>query len=244
MRKLFSVAKTKLLSLRALELADESVARLDQWRRQLRLLDSGAILGISEDSFLGREFRGAAVIAASAETERFFREVLVAFSVDMNRSSVQACALVPTLRPLAGHSSFQSVTANTNLEKQWGVKMLLTSMEQDKSIAEFPRRMSSGPQPPLDGKTIRPSHVHMLWKLLGITGPAFPSQGSETALNSLAVIRNDVAHANDPISEIFHEQSPGKAASDIAKLIDDLALALLHWGSEISDYMKARSYLV
>lgn len=84
----------------------------------------------------------------------------------------------------------------------------------------------------------------MLWNILGITGDAFPSQNSEAALSRLAVIRNDVAHANDPITEIFHRQSPGKSASDVANLIDDLALALLHWGSEISDYMKAKSYRI
>lgn len=50
---------------------------------------------------------------------------------------------------------------------------------------------------PYDGKTVRPSHIDLAWRLFSLTGSSFPSPIHRQELNTLADRRNDVAHGED-----------------------------------------------
>ena len=65
-------------------------------------------------------------------------------------------------------------------------------------IADFFESMPSSPGSaqsiPYDGRTVRPEHFEVAWKIFCLDGPQFPSPVHKQDLNALASQRNDVAH--------------------------------------------------
>lgn len=47
---------------------------------------------------------------------------------------------------------------------------------------------------PYDGRTVRPDHLEIAWKVFSLSGAQFPSPIHKQVLNTLADRRNDVAH--------------------------------------------------
>lgn len=228
------------LDVACIELADSAADRIDRWRTELLLLAAGSKSNISESSFLGRELRGAAVVATMAEVENLLREVLVLVAREVNASGTPVRDLVEPLRVLAAHSQFESISNTTKMDERWDKRYEVTRLHQEAAISSLPGKSTRGPQPPLDGKTIKPSHVQQVWKVLGLGGSPFPSIGASTALTKLASIRNDVAHRNVSISEVFLE--PGKTAVHLAGYLDEMILFSLHVGVEVEAYALARDW--
>ena len=234
---------SKPLSLRVIELGDEATARLEIWRQNLLRLSAGGLHGVVETDPLGQELRGAAAVAALAEMERLLREFLVELSLELDRAAVPIRELTPGLRSLTAHAAFQSMTVSSKGETHWENRALVTQLDQSTQIAQFPSRSGSrGPQPPLDGKTIRAGHFERIWALLDLAGDAVPLAAMGSSLNALSTLRNEVAHANDALSEVFHEQTLGKSAADLAEHLRQCVLLVDHFCLATSAYAAARGY--
>lgn len=231
---------SKTLDAACIELADGAADRIDRWRTELLLLAAGALPNAPEASFLGRELRGAAVVATMAEIENLLREMLVLVAREVNASGTPVRDLVQPLRVLAAHSQFESISSTTKMDERWNKRYQVTRLHQEAAISSLPGKASKGPQPPLDGKTIKPSHVQQVWRVLGLSGSPFPSVRASTALTKLASIRNDVAHRNVSISEVFLE--PGKTAAHLAGYLDEMILFSLHVGVEMETYALAQDW--
>lgn len=229
---------SKTLDVECLELADSAAARIDRWRTELQRIAVRS--SIPEDSFLGYELRGAAVVATMAEVENLLRQILVLVAREVNASRTPVKDLVEPLRVLAAHSQFESISNTTKMERRWDGRYRVTQLHQEKAISRLPVESSMGPQPPLDGRTIKPFHVQQVWRVLGLAGRPFPSVEASTALTKLALIRNDVAHRNVSISEVFLE--PGKTAAHLAGYLDQMILFSLHVGVEVEAYALARDW--
>lgn len=233
---------SKPFSIIIIELGDDATNRLEFWRHTLLKLSSNALPGITGDNLLGQELRGAAAVAILAEVERLLREALIELSTDINAAGVPISGLRPGLRSLALESHFQTLTSSSKGDKHWDNRAVVTQLETNMMIAKFPARTISSPQPPLDGKTIRSAHFRRIWAVLDLEGEAIPEIEMETSLNAMSTVRNDVAHGNIPISEIFHEQIPGKSAADIAEHIQNLIRLVDHFCLSLSSYTADRKY--
>lgn len=234
------MAGSKPISLGVIDLAEESARRLDQWKSTLLLLDADAVVGISKTDFLGIELRAAAVVATMAEVERLLREFLIGLGAEVNSSRTEIRHIVAPLRALVAHSSFESISNTKQAEVAWSQRQLVTSLEGSTAYALLPTRVSKGAQPPLDGKTITDAHVLRLWAVLGIPGSPFPVPECATSLKRLASLRNDIAHANQPVDEVL--LNPGTSGRDLERHIDHVQLLVLNMASELSDYVKRRKY--
>ncbi len=228
----------KPLSIVSLELGDSATTRLAFWRQTLTMLTTGSFSGIAESDRLGKELRAAAAVAVMAELERLLRELLIATCDEINRAAVMVCDLRPELRALATQNQFQSIMQSTKGDEHWNGRAVVTTLESNTDIARLPTRAGSSPQPPLDGRTITPSHVQRLWQALGLAETPIPSPDLDVSLKALAVLRNDVAHANAPLDEVFHPDVPGKSAKDleshlrnVERLIDHICLAFAEYGA-------------
>lgn len=224
----------------ALERAESAAARTGEWRSHLLKLASGSVPEIEEVSFLGRELRAAATVAAMAELEALLREMLVSIGREVNVSQASIRELRPSLRPLATHSLFESLADSRNSETAWSHKRTVTNLDQSYELAQLPSRMRKSPQPPLDGRTIQSRHLALVWNVLGLEQP-IPSASVVASLKKLTQIRNDVAHRNVDIAQVFSEA--GRSARDIAGYLDDVVLLCLHIGSEWSEYVANRAFL-
>lgn len=234
---------SKPFSIIIIELGDDATNRLDFWRGTLLRLSSDALPGISETSHLGQEIRGAAAVATMAEVERLLRKSLIEISAELNQAGVPNNDLTPGLRALALHSEFQSMSSSPSIgESHWAKRRAMTRVEDNTQIAKFPGPTTSSPQPPLDGKTITANHFRLIWETFDVGGDAVPKAAMEVSLAALVRMRNDVAHANDQIQEIFHEQVTGKSAADIAGHIVNIRSLLDHFCLSLSSYTSEKRY--
>lgn len=220
--------------------ADGAAKRIEEWRSNLLKLAAGSIPEIDEVSFLGRELRAAATIATMAELEGLLRDMLISVGAHVNKAGISYRDLKPSLRSLAAHSEFESLVATRDSGKVWGHRQVLTHLDDSDDLAILPSRTIKTPQPPLDGRTIQPRHISLIWSVLGIHDP-IPSASTVASLKKLTQLRNDVAHRNVEIHVAFSE--PGRTARNIAKYLDDVLLLTLHIGVEWGTYITNQSYL-
>ena len=224
----------------AYERADAAARRIDEWRSNLLKLSAGSFSEIDEVSFLGRELRAAATIATMAEVEGLLRDMLISVGAHINTAGVTYRDLKPSLRSLAAHSTFESLVEMRDSDKVWGYRQLVTHLDDSDDLVVLPSRSFKAPQPPLDGRTIQPRHISLVWSVLGISNP-IPSASTVASLKKLTQLRNDVAHRNVEIHEVF--SGPGRTAGSIASYLDDILLLVLHIGVEWGAYISGRSYL-
>ena len=108
-------------------------------------------------------------------------------------------------------------------------------------MAEFPVERNH-PQPPLDGKTLKPEHFNRLWEIYSLPGVPFPSLKWQGSLQKLALARNDIAHGNLPYHEVFQEA--GRGVSDIEAYVTDVSDFATHLVQTWVTYLRDEMYLV
>lgn len=223
-----------------LDRAEDAAQRIEEWRSNLLKLGTGTFQEIEEVSFLGREMRAAAVVATMAELEAILREMLVSIGAHVSSLGLKYRDLAPSLRSLAAHSDFEGLRSTRDSKKNWEARQLVTRLEDSEELVTLPKAASNSPQPPLDGRTIQSRHISLVWSVLGIENP-IPSASTVASLKKLTQLRNDVAHRNLEISDVF--SSPGRTAQSIAGYLDDVTLLVLHIGVEWDSYIKNRGFL-
>jgi hypothetical protein len=230
---------------------DGFVGRIaDQGERLLRRIDElkrllAFVQLTDEDLHKGwpsaaRDARSLAIICSMAELE-----ALTAFLIKGTHSELNGCTLItrdirPCVRQLAAHRAFESLKTLEDHSKLWQQRAYTTTLDQNAEFLELPIS-AKGPQPPLDGRTLRPEHYYRIWAIYGLPGDAFPSVSWAASLQKLALLRNDLAHGNLPFAEIF--QQAGVTVPEVENYIDDLAEFSIHLISAWSQYLELRLYL-
>lgn len=220
---------------------DRLLDRYDDLRRYL----AGAVLLEGQDpatwGFASYESRGAAVVGAMAELEASTRTFIQLAHEELNRLSIPIKDLRASLRPLAAHSELESLRSATDNDILWSRKAYATTLDSCMVPVRFPISWRTS-QPPLDGKTLKPSHFRHLWQVYGLPGDPFPQVSREGSLQKMALARNDIAHGNARFQDIFRQ--PGRDVSDIEKYIDDLSLFAIHSVNRWEEYLRLRLYLL
>lgn len=224
----------------ALERADLALDRMEQWKVHLQNLSSDNISGVDESSFLGVELRAAAIVAVMAELEALLRDMLVGIGEYINEAQIRECDLVPSLRALAAHARFQSIRDSSDPERTWENRLQVTTMDSSHLVAGLPKRAGKSPQPPLDGRTIQPRHFSIIWTVLGID-PYWPDAAIVVSLKRLTSLRNDIAHRNLPLRDVF--SAPGLLSKDVSVHVDRLGLLVTYIGTAWSTYLSNESFL-
>lgn len=234
------MAAKKPASIAVIEAAEASATRLDRWKSSLLRRDSAP--SGSLDSFLSTELSAAAIVACMAELEGLIRGFLVSLAEQINGSRTRIRDLNPKLRSIAGHAHFESLATSEDKDNIWLRRLKVTSFESDYDIVMFPIASRGKPQPPLDGRTITPEHIHRIWVVLDLAADPFPDPACVASLRKLAGLRNDIAHCNYPIDEVF--AGPGVSRDEIVGYLDDMVLFILHLSTVWSEYSLSRSYLL
>lgn len=224
----------------ALDRAESAARRIDEWKTQLVKLGTKSLAGIDETDFLGRELRAAAVVAAMAELESLLRAMLIAIGAHINDSGTAISSLVPSLRPLAANDSFERLLSVSKKNKSWESRLSVTQLDVSNDSTRFPGPTSNGPQPPLDGSTIQPHHLALIWNVLGVSSITHSARVI-ASLKKCTQMRNDVAHRNVSIHEAF--QAPGVTAMDVANYLSDLSILAQDIGLTWDSYITTCAYI-
>lgn len=221
------------------EEAEERLRKIKKFLSQINSDPDSISKEISE--FLSIEIRGAACVAASGELERYFREVLKFLYKEIKDNSLLHKDLQPGLRVVGCSSNFQLLSSQKLGIKNWSNRYDLISSNALSHAFDY-APSSSSPVQPLDGKTIKKEHISIINQALNLDYHV-PGKymNSITAISS---IRNDVAHVNYPIEEVFHEANMEKSIDVIIGHLDNIIEFILEVSYEINDYYYNKKYLV
>lgn len=207
---------------------------IDELRRLLNGLDS---FGIHPDPVLRERAAAAKAFAyvwLSAAFEQFIRGVLQALLRELTSYQIPIAALQPCLISLAQFSTFDALRDVGGLTG-WSRRIELLSMTRSTDLGMF----SDGVLP-LDGRTLRPEHFDVIWRVFRLPGSPLPSGRHAFAVNDLAEGRNSVAHGH--VSPISFGRA--KVMADVLRLVDFIEEIVTDVGVAIDTYLKQKSYLI
>lgn len=144
------------------------------------------------------------------------------------------------MRQLAAHDAFESLRTLQDHEKLWDARAFATTLEGCGDLLKLPLPRK-GPQPPLDGGTLKPGHFNRLWAIYGLPGIAFPEAAWAPSLQKLAGLRNEIAHGTSPFNDIFSQA--GVTVAEVERYIDDLSLFSIHLVDSWCKFLASEMYL-
>lgn len=92
---------------------------------------------------------------------------------------------------------------------------------------------------PLDGRTIRPEQMTIIWDIFGFDGSPLPSPRHRLALVDLAGARNDLAHGNAESRDVAGR----KPIADLLRLVDSVEDCAVNLFTAIETYLTGDGYL-
>jgi hypothetical protein len=209
----------------------EFSARLDTVRQDLYYCDVNFAKGKQRE--LGRNVRAAAYVYVCAAIERVTSDLLVATLAEISAATVEIRKVKLSLVALTQAPLFDSLQDVRGL-KMWLKRVEMLDATNDQLSCTFDALCL-----PLDGRTIRPQHLEVIWTVFGFSTPPVPTSVSRLALNDLADARNSIAHGEDSPSRVAGQRS----VTDMLKLIDRIEDIVIHMWSTISDYLTKKEYL-
>jgi hypothetical protein len=92
---------------------------------------------------------------------------------------------------------------------------------------------------PLDGRTIKPTHLESIWAVYDLPGNPMPTSLHAFALRDLCDGRNTVAHGNtDPVTF-----GRSKAYNDVLRRISQIEDIAVHIAVTGVNYLESQGYL-
>ncbi|MEU8814933.1 MAE_28990/MAE_18760 family HEPN-like nuclease [Actinoplanes sp. NPDC048796] len=220
----------------------ERLVKRAQGLKRLIISVQTAVRGApSSQALLLQEARAAAIVGIVAELESLTRTALTELHQHINDAGVPISTIAACLRQLAAHDEFESLRTLQDATKVWEKRAFATSMDRQQRGANLPlpRR---GPLPPMDGRTPTPGLYSRIWAVYGLHREVFPVASWSASIQKLSGLRNDVAHGNLPIYQIF--QQPAVDVPDIERYIDDVEAFASHFVATITDYIDTKLYLI
>jgi hypothetical protein len=186
------------------------------------------------------EARASAIVYSVAELEALTRFTLQRTHEELNAGKHKLRDIRSCLRQLAAHSTFESLRELNDAAKLWARRAEATTLEESDEILSLPIVLKR-PQPPLDGRTLRPEHFLRIWDIYGLPDSAFPTIGWAASIQKLAGVRNDLAHGNVPFTEVF--KTAGMRTDQIERYLEDVYDFTLHFATTWVEYLNTRQYL-
>jgi hypothetical protein len=219
---------------------DRLLIRIEQLKRYMQLSAQVGTESRAVSTSLLAEARGSAIVGVCAELEALTRTTIQRTHEELNSMGIPYANLVASLRQLAAHHVFESLRELQDHSKLWERRLYATTLEKCPDSPQFPIARRSA-QPPLDGRTLRPEHFYRIWDIYGLTGMAFPTVSWATSLQKVALLRNDIAHANLPFYEIFKQA--GSSVGEVERYLDDIGYFSMHFVFCWSEYLRDEGYL-
>jgi hypothetical protein len=175
----------------------------------------------------------SAYVFLAAAVEQFITASLEAVVAEINALSLRASDIRHSLLAIAKAPEFLSLQDVRGL-RMWSKRVdLLSGVEGSAECPLLDAHL------PLDGRTIRPSHIDTIWAVFGFAGNPTPGARHRLALSDVADSRNLVAHGEASTQKVAGE----KSINDVLKLVERIDELLLHIYSSANDYLDNRSYL-
>lgn len=173
-------------------------------------------------------------VLIAAATENFFRRTLSTLAKDITASGVQKRDIKSSLHSIFGDHHLVSFRDLRDYQKSWEKRIELFELPSSTDLLN-----ASPPELPLDGKTIRPIHLEIIWRVFALPNDPFPNLQCRAALVDVADGRNEVAHGHISVSTFAMK----KGTKDTIKKISRIEELLTHTSLQVMAYIASNGYL-
>jgi hypothetical protein len=234
------VASTSVALQTLVDQQDRLSKRAQGLKRLIISVQTVALSPVASGVLLLQEARAAAIVGIVAELESLTRTILSEIHDHINQAAVPLNSIAACLRQLAVHDEFESLRTLQDATKVWEKRAFATSLDRQSTgtVLPMPRK---GPLPPMDGRTPNPGLYSRIWAVYGLHRDVFPVASWSASIQKLSGLRNDIAHGNLPVHQVF--QQPGVQVPDIERYIDDVQAFSDHFVATVTDYIASKLYL-
>lgn len=209
----------------------EFSVQVDSIRQDLYYCDVSFAKGRMRE--INRSIRAAAYVYLAAALERFLTDILAATLAEVTGTSVELKKLRLSLFALIQAAHFDSLQDIRGL-KMWLKRSQVFTVTDAPALCVFDHSRL-----PLDGRTVRPEHLEVVWAVLGFSGFPIPDPVTRLALNELADARNSLAHGEETPARVGGQ----KSVTEMLRLIDRIEAIVIHvWAAAIT-YVSNKEYL-
>ena len=206
-------------------------SRLDEVRQQLYFTQARAQR--SDGVLVARYSRATAYVLVAASLESFVKDVIRVLCEEINQAGLAIAQARLGIVSLEQSPRFDSV-ASSRKQRMWDERARLLQR------ADCPDPLVLNTEiRPLDGRTIKATHLRTLWATFEIPGLPLPRPAISFALEDLSEGRNAVAHGNiDFLS--FGRRKPLK---DVLDRIDQVEELGVHMVDALNDYVAQQGFV-
>ena len=201
-------------------------------RQRLSQIDSAALVDM-RSRIVAYETRAFSYVWLSACLEENVGKVLTALLDHMNTLALQTDRLKPGLLCMLLHPALDSVRDLRDHEKMWNGRCDLFDSSHSTDTAVFNTAVL-----PLNQKTLRPSHLYVIWRVFSFPGLPFPNPPDSLALTDLAEGRNAVAHGHIPPSDFGRT----KVTLDVQRLTVRIEDIFTHLIDTADNYLASKRF--
>jgi HEPN superfamily protein len=206
-------------------------ARIDCARQNLYYCDVGFMQKGTRQ--LRHDVHASAYVYVAAAMESYVTELLNAVIDEINARALSLRDLRLSLFAMVHGSHLEALQVVRGL-KMWARR---ADIFEDVDSAEVCQLSSA--HLPLDGGTIRPSHLETIWGVLGANGTSMPSPRHRLALTDLADSRNALAHGEDDPAVVAGK----KSIPDTLRLLERVEEIVIHLHYSMVDYLDNSLFL-
>ena len=213
----------------------EACESLDFVRKTLNLLPPPNIKDSTIVKNNSAYLVASAYVFISSSLEKYVKSALLIIMKEITNESVSKKDIKNCLFPIIYASEIQSITTLKDFEKLWNKKhSLFTELESQ----EIVKLNLNDNEIPLDGKTIRPYHLEMIWKIFDLEPDYFTNPVQRFTLIDIADGRNEVAHgATQPTTF-----GSNKSVPSTIKKIEDVEDIIVNLQVKIERYLDNKLY--
>lgn len=205
--------------------------RFDRLRQDLYYCDIAGLSPARRD--LRMNVQAASYVWLAAALEAAVHDILVGIINEVNSVGIKLQDLRLSLFALVHAPKLDSLQQLRGM-KMWQSRASLFSDVQSEVVCSLNLE-----ELPIDGRTIRTSHLETIWHVFGFLGDPTPGPLHRLALNDLAETRNDIAHGDEDASVIAGR----KSMQDLLKFVDRIEEIAIHIWMTSGDYLNARAYM-
>jgi hypothetical protein len=211
--------------------------RFDEIRASLRWAKS-AMSGSEAERRAAREVNASSFVGASGALEQFVRRFVESLAVGVADSGRPLNQIRLSMHAVVSSDDFRSLQDVKDREKVFRRRFEVLERTDAIDPCVFAVRLD---ELGLDGETIRPAHVNLIWTLFGLQAPAFANVQQQVAMRVIADNRNDYAHGKVPITQFL--QSPECDVDRILVRLDELESWSFHCWKAADHYLSSQGYV-
>ena len=205
---------------------------IDRIKRELAAADVLALPNNATQRERAACIKAWSYVWLSAAVEQFVTTLLQAVLLEINTQALAPASMSMSLLAMLFGSEFQSLQSRRGL-KDWEKRLEILALVEGGDHIPFNTTVL-----PLDGRTIGPDHLGVIWSAFGFDGSPIPSGRHRDALKELREGRNAVAHGREePVS--FGRR---KTAGDVMGMVDLIEDIADNFMVTADDFLQSKAY--